>query len=369
MSFVEETIDRALTAAGLAGRAGSVRRAIDSALTRAGLLHRAPAAKEAGPQLLKELNGIHVPVPEEIGPTEGAPDPGFTSHLHEGSRGSLAYKLFVPSSYSGQPLPLIVMLHGCKQNPDDFAAGTRMNLVAEQRGFLAVYPAQDVRANGSNCWNWFNTAEQGRDGREASLIAGIVDEVAQRVATSRSQVFVAGLSAGGAMAVILGNGYPDLFAGMAVHSGLPLGAANDVPSALAAMRGRGTSMASPGRMAATSSQRGVRTLVLHGDADFTVSASNGDAVVGQAVAAFERAGGPLSATPALTKQINGRQAVRVDYANAQGEVMVRDLRVHGGGHAWFGGSPTGSFTDATGPDASTEIASFFLPEEQRSVGD
>jgi len=363
MAFVEDTIERALAAAGLTDRASQARRAIDAALVKAGLALRPALQPHAAAQFLKEVNGIHVPVLDEqvaqapaadatpVVPAAGA----FTSHTHQGAQGSLAYKLYVPSSYRGQALPLIVMLHGCKQNPDDFAAGTRMNRLAEQHGFVAAYPAQNQRANGGNCWNWFMTAEQQRDGREPSLIAGMVGDITQQLSTNRSKVFAAGLSAGGAMAVVLGSRYPEIFGGIAVHSGLPLGAARDVPSAFAAMRGHAADDASGAAPA-----RGVRTLVLHGDADKTVAASNGHAVVVQAVAGFERDGQALNAATPVVRTKNGRRSVRTDYVDASGLAMVRDWRVQGGGHTWFGGSRAGSYTDESGPDASAELVAFFL---------
>jgi poly(hydroxyalkanoate) depolymerase family esterase len=353
MPSVEETIDRALTAAGLTDQGSALRRVIDSALARAGLRRVATTPPLVAPMpLLQDVDGTRTPF-VDTPPADETAAGAFTAHLHAGGQGSLAYKLYVPSSHRGQALPLIVMLHGCRQNPDDFAAGTRMNELAELHGFLVAYPAQDARANGGNCWNWFVTAEQQRGGREASLIAGIVGDIAARISTDRSQVFAAGLSAGGAMALVLGAQYPEIFAGVAVHSGLPLGAAHDVPSAFAAMRGQG------GR-AALKLQRGLRTLVLHGDADATVAQKNGDAVAAQVIESFERAGDPLQAATPVVQNLNGRRAVRGDHVDAEGRVMVRSWHVHGGGHTWFGGSPAGSYTDASGPDASAELVAFFL---------
>ncbi len=345
---ITAVIDRALDAAGLRRSVGahdSLRQTIDNALRSAGL---APSTQ------LDVADVIDAPAITDVGQ--------FVTRSHTSAHGSRSYKLFVPSSYEGQdgaPMPLIVMLHGCKQNPDDFAAGTRMNQFAEQHGFLVAYPAQTAKANGSNCWNWFERPQQSRGGAEPSLLAGIVTDVVRAHGVDEARVFVAGLSAGAAMAVILGREYPDLFAAVAAHSGLPAGAAHDVPSAFAAMQGRrgAPEMAQSTRPAS----RAVPTIVFHGDADATVTAANGAAVVGQAVSAFEQQQhAPLqrqSGGPAIE---GGKRCTVTRFIDADGETAVEEWVVHGGSHAWFGGSATGSYTDPKGPDASAEIVRFFL---------
>src|SRR5580692_11575279 len=205
----------------------------------------------------------------------------FIEGTYSNKAGSRTYKLFVPSSYhQGQPLPLVVMLHGCTQSPNDFAAGTRMNFIAEERNCLVVYPAQPSGANPSKCWNWFRAADQRRDEGEPSLIAGITRRVMQDYSVDPKRVFVAGLSAGGAAAAVMGATYSDLYAAVGVHSGLACGAATDMPSAFAAMRQGGGA----GRQAVAGGPT-VPTIIFHGDRDSTVHPDNGAQAVEQAIGA------------------------------------------------------------------------------------
>jgi poly(hydroxyalkanoate) depolymerase family esterase len=308
----------------------------------------------AGAGLMPLRGGMPSPAYQPATPPQRAPvQPDFVTLRHESAHGQRDYKLYVPPGEADAPRPLIVMLHGCKQHPDDFAAGTRMNVHAQREGFLVAYPEQTRRANGANCWNWFEPAHQGRDGAEPALIAGIVGDIGATHRIDPGRVFVAGLSAGASMALILGHAYPDLFAGVAAHSGLPVGAASDVASAFAAMRGQGA----PARRDAGAA---VRTIVLHGDADPTVVPSNAEAIVTQAVQAHLKAGQPLTAQRALHGDGDGRARTATIYRDADGRARVESWRVHGGAHAWFGGSAEGSYTDAGGPDASAEIVRFFL---------
>jgi poly(hydroxyalkanoate) depolymerase family esterase len=285
--------------------------------------------------------------PARVTVPEGA---HFLADTFTNDAGSRPYKLYVPSGYrAGQEVPLVVMLHGCTQSPDDFAAGTQMNEVAEQRNFLVVYPGQVGSANMQKCWNWFNEGDQRRGEGEPSLIAGITRKVMAEYAVDPKRVFVAGLSAGGAAAAIMGNTYPDLYAAIGVHSGLACGAARDMPSAFTAMR-QGAAGAASGRQ-----QTRVPAIVFHGDRDTTVSPRNGDVVVAQS------AGGASLGTRVEEGQVpGGHSYTRTIRADAAGHTVVEHWALHGASHAWAGGSPEGSYTDPRGPDASREMVRFFL---------
>ena len=276
--------------------------------------------------------------------------------------GTRLYKTYIPALYHGQALPLVVMLHGCKQGPDDFAAGTRMNVLSEEHGFVVVYPAQAREANASNCWNWFQAGDQRRDEGEPSLIAGITREVVASYGLDARRIYVAGLSAGGAMAVILGTTYPDLFAAIGIHSGLAYAAAGDLPSAFAAMRGEGRPRGGKRASRGDLSHRAVPTIVFHGDRDTTVHPSNGERVIAQS--AMPAAGAKSSSTPYRATVENGRAGgrkyTRTTHRDNAGKPIMEHWVVHGAGHAWSGGSTNGSYTDARGPDASREMLRFFL---------
>jgi poly(hydroxyalkanoate) depolymerase family esterase len=263
--------------------------------------------------------------------------------------GSRIYKLFIPSRYQGQPLPLVVMLHGCTQSADDFAGGTRMNFLAEEQNCFVVYPEQPSGANQAKCWNWFRTGDQQRGGGEPSLIAGITRQIMRDHAIDPKRVFVAGLSAGGAAAAIMGATYADLYTAVGIHSGLACGAASDLPSAFMAMRQGG------GTGAVAESGSAVRTIVFHGDRDTTVHPDNGDRILKQCT----------KATSPTTKVIRGRVPdghayTRTILTDRSGGVISEHWNIHGAGHAWSGGSPAGSYTDPRGPDATREMLRFFL---------
>lgn len=265
--------------------------------------------------------------------------------------GSRSYKLYVPASYAPGGA-LVVMLHGCKQHPDDFATGTGMNALAEEHGCLVAYPAQAKKANGSNCWNWFQAGDQRREHGEPAIIAAIARAILRDYQADPARVYVAGLSAGGAMAAILASEYPDLFAAAGIHSGLPTGAAHDVPSAFAAMK---NGSAKAARAA------GIPLIVFHGDADKTVHPRNG-----QAVLAHRTGQHSTGATLEKGRAPNGRGYTRAIHRDSAGRLVAEHWTVHGSGHAWSGGSPRGSYTDPLGPNASREMLRFFLEHRKQA---
>jgi poly(hydroxyalkanoate) depolymerase family esterase len=290
-------------------------------------------------------------VPENI--PDGAK---FLACTFSNQAGSRPYRLYVPSGYHGQPVPLIVMLHGCTQSPDDFAAGTRMNVAAEEHTCLVAYPGLISSANIQKCWNWFSAADQQRDAGEPSLIAGITREVMRQYAVDLRRVFIAGLSAGGAAAAIMGDAYPDLYAAIGVHSGLACGAARDMPSAFAAMQGSRGDAPRPARTGpAGPKPRIVPAIVFHGDKDTTVNPKNADSIVAQS-----GQGAPLRRRVEEGQVAGGLAYSRMLHADTRGETQVEQWVIHGAGHAWSGGSPAGSYTLPRGPDATREMVRFFL---------
>lgn len=333
-------------------------------LTRQGELHAATAAIQAalaGPQaqeagetgrdMVIDVEARFLPEPgDEMAQApqrEREQQEAFiTGHFGTGAAGR-DYKLYIPPGASSRPMPLVVMLHGCTQNPDDFAAGTAMNEAARAQGFFVLYPAQSQKANPQRCWNWFKHSHQARGRGEPAILAGMTREVMARHAIDAGRVYVAGLSAGGAMAAILGQAYPDLFAAVGVHSGLAAGAASDLPSALQAMKG------APPADKAVGAAAPVPTIVIHGDKDATVHASNGERVYAESAGAGSSAQTETGRTP------GGRSWTRRIHRDAGGKAIAEHWLVHGAAHAWSGGSSKGSYTDPQGPDATRAMLDFF----------
>ncbi len=297
----------------------------------------------------------------------------FTTGSHTHASATRAFKLYVPPGAAGRARPLVVMLHGCTQDPDDFATGTGMNALAREQEFFVLYPAQSRSANPSRCWNWFSQEHQGRDAGEPAVLAGMVRSVMALHGIDPRRVYIAGLSAGGAMAAIVAAAYPEIFAAVGVHSGLPCGAAGDVGEALMVMKSGtpGAARVSRGRRVGFAPPHEARrpmalpTIVFHGDADRTVHPRNGEQVIAAALDSAMPAGGPhtgQAASPRVEQGVSGqgRRYTRSTHAGGSGAALAEHWLVHGAGHAWSGGDARGSYTDGSGPDASREMLRFFL---------
>lgn len=295
-----------------------------------------------GMPLLGQVSGAVVPVPA------GAQ---FLALTHSTARATRSYRLYIPANRPAGSMPLIVMLHGCTQNAEDFAAGTGMNALAEEFGLLIAYPTQPSGANAQKCWNWYRPEDQARDGGEPAVIAGLTRDIQRDHGADPARTYVAGLSAGGAAAAVMAAAYPEVFRAVGVHSGLPAGGARDIPSAFAAMRG-----GSKGRPHQTT----VPTIVFHGRADTTVHPDNGTAVLEQAIQAMPG----LRVTTRRGVSEGGRGYSARGYLDTDGRSLAEIWEIDGAGHAWAGGSSAGSYTDPYGPDASREMVRFFLQHKQ-----
>jgi poly(hydroxyalkanoate) depolymerase family esterase len=276
----------------------------------------------------------------------------YLERTHRSVAGSRMFKLYLPASHPKRPKGLILMLHGCNQTPDDFAVGTHMNALAEKHGLAVAYPAQTRGQNAASCWNWFRPGDQSRGAGEPAILAALARKLAKEFGLGREAVFVAGLSAGGAMSAILADVYPDVFSAVGIHSGLTRGAAHDVKSAIAAMR---KGAVSGGKVPdSTPHANPVRRIVFQGDRDSTVHPSNMALIVAAAVG--------VAAVPAKTtnRTVRGRDYARSDFVDAAGVVRLEVWMINGAGHAWSGGHVAGSFTDKQGPDASAQMIRFFL---------
>jgi poly(hydroxyalkanoate) depolymerase family esterase len=289
----------------------------------------------------------------------GGADGGITR-----TYGGHTYLLYVPAAYKqGTPAPLVMMLHGCTQDPSDFEAGTQMNGQADSAGFLVAYPDEPTSDNVEKCWNWFLPADQARGAGEPAVLAGIVSDVAKDYTVDAKRVFVAGISAGAAMAVILGATYPDVFAAIGVHSGLEYQAATDPTSALSASAYGGPDPKAQGDTAFTamgSAARSVPVIVFHGDADDVVNVVNGQQVITQWTETDTRAGASVGAGTSEMGSAGGKTYTHTTYADGTGGTsLLESYIVHGLEHAWSGGSTAGTFTDPNAPDASAIIWGFF----------
>lgn len=276
----------------------------------------------------------------------------FEARQHTGSAGTIGYMLYRP--VSAEPgLPLVVMLHGCTQSPEDFARGTAMNELADELGFLVAYPRQTQGANAQKCWNWFRPADQKRGAGEPALIAGLTRDIISAEKADVARIYVAGLSAGGAAAAIMADAYPDIFAAVGVHSGLACGAARDMAGAFSAMQQGSSGHASSLR---ASNGRFVPVITFHGDSDRTVNEANARDIIRTATAAT---GKPVT-VEIESGSTGGRRFTRALSRDSVGHALIEQWTIAGAGHAWSGGNPAGSYADAAGPDASRAMLRFFL---------
>ena len=319
-----------------------------------------PKARLTKPKVAK-VRVAKAPAQSKNGVTRHGLPPGavFALMRFASEHGERSYKLYTPVrpvTATGRPakMPLLILLHGCGQTADDFAVGTGMNRLADDLGFIVAYPAQPRDANRNRCWNWFRPGDQLRDAGEPALIAGITRQILQAQPVDPARIYIAGLSAGGAAALTIATAYPELFAAVGVHSGLPLGAAHDGVSAMLAMRA-----GSAGQRPAVS----MPTIVFHGANDTVVNPRNGRAIAARTVAAFEN----LQAVHKAGKAADGHRYRRTSYRAKNGKSYCEHWVIDGAGHAWSGGSSRGRFTDFRGPDASRAMLRFFRQHRKGAV--
>jgi poly(hydroxyalkanoate) depolymerase family esterase len=301
----------------------------------------------------------------------------WEQYSYESEAGSRAYYVYTPANYQiGSPVPLMLMLHGCTEDPEVFATVTRMNQLADQKQFIVVYPQQGCFDNPEECWDWLDASQQSRGSGEPAILAGITQQVQQITSQwtiDASRVYVAGLSAGAAMTVILGATYPDLFTAIGVHSGLEYAAATNGADALLAMTSGGPNPMTQGQLAYQAMglyARVVPTVVFHGTYDYIVNPVNGDEVIRQWMETDYLASGKRYnasfhlPTSQQFKSVPGGYSYSVwTWSDSNGNAIQEYWSVYGMGHAWSGGSPNEMFSDPLGPDASLAMYTFFMKHQ------
>jgi poly(hydroxyalkanoate) depolymerase family esterase len=297
----------------------------------------------------------------------------FLVGSYENSEGTRPYKLFVPNGYSGEEtLPLVVVLHGCTQDPDNIAMGTRFNSLANIHNFLVLYPQQTREFNANKCWNWFEPEHQVRGSGEPAIIAGMVDYVRENYKVDSNRVFITGLSAGGAMSTIMGACYPDYFAAIGVHSGLEYKSGTNLETAFSAMSNGGPDPDRQGQLAyqcSGSSSRVLPVMVFHGSSDEIVNPVNGLQVIQQFAQMNDYAddgvdNDSISSTPTSSGdyQIPDAYSYTVHDYGGDATPLLRYYEISDMGHAWSGGNieKPSTYTDPQGPDASVRLWMFFM---------
>ncbi len=383
-AFMSETLQRwmkEVTRLTRSGRLTEATQTIQQALGRPAA--RMPAVAPVRPDVIDgcvaDVDADTAPLARAVARNNGSTLTG--QHSEAGLTRS--YLLYLPPGAPANapvaPRPLVVMLHGCTQDPADFALGTGMNTLAREQGFAVLYPAQAQDANPQRCWNWFKHNHQQRGHGEAAVLAGMTRAVIAEHGLDARRVYVAGLSAGGAMAAILGQAYPELYAAVGIHSGLASGAASDLMSALSAMKHGPTTPTSapspthrgePGQATidlGIDSAEPLPTIVFHGDGDAVVHPGNGTQAIAVAIGQPPRRSGDAALSPQVVQgtSAQGRRYTRTLHPRADGApAQAEHWVVHGGGHAWSGGSAQGSYTDPSGPDATREMWRFFSSHTQ-----
>lgn len=309
-----------------------------------------------------------MPRPAAIQNSKTAPldEDHFYEAVYTDPNGTLDYRLYASSKRGTRP-PLFVMLHGAGQSASDFAQGTRMHEVVREFGGIALFPEQSRSAHPFGSWNWYDVKHQFASGGEPSMLAGLTRQIIRDHDVDPARVYVAGMSAGGAMAMILAQTHPELYAAVGVHSGIATGVAHDLMSALRAMNS-GPPIDQPAKVDADllDALPAVPIIVFHGDRDQTVHPLNAEAVLARALNRSDLPGQTDTTAPPSPMNVPGGRAVTlVRHVRRKGRPDAEMWLVHGGGHAWTGGSAKGSFTDEAGPDASREMLRFFLRQSLR----